>query len=435
MIIRLIQILASLTILVVIHEFGHFCFARLFKIRVEKFYIFFNPFFTLFKFKPKNSDTEYGLGWLPLGGYTKIAGMIDESMDTEQMKRDPQPWEFRSHPAWHRLLVMAGGVLFNVVLALFLYSAICYVWGDRYLPMKNLTCGLEFSETAKKAGFVDGDVPVSADDEELLAFDESSMLKIIKAKVVNVMRNGETTAVYVPNDMMQQLMRDNQGFATPRFRFVADSVMASSPAMAAGIKSADTIVAVNGRDMYVYDVMTTINNNAGKQLSLTVLRGGDTLTLKATPDAEGKIGIYLQGPQQMFKTESVSYSLLQSVPAGLNKAWDKMTGYVSNMKYIFTKEGATSVGGFGTMAKLFPQMFNWFAFWNMTAFLSIILAVMNILPIPALDGGHIMFLLYEVVTGRKPEQSFMEKAQMIGMMFLLFLFLYANLSDLFRAFM
>lgn len=430
--ITVIQLFASLTLLVLIHEFGHFLFARIFKIRVEKFYMFFNPFFTLFKFKPKNSDTEYGVGWLPLGGYVKIAGMIDESLDVEQMSKPAQPWEFRSHPAWHRLLVMVGGVLFNFILALAIYSGLSYVYGDKYLPIQSAKYGMQFGETAHRAGFVDGDILLKADSSSLVTFDDKTIRQVIEAKYVTVLRDGREVSIAMPFDFMQQLMRDNDRFAFYRFPFIVDALIDNSPAQAAGLMANDTVLAVNGRPMYYMDICTTIQNNASKSVNLTVLRGADTLNVDMIPDAQGHIGVYTKRLSDIFPFVTNTYSLVESVPAGIKKAVGTLASYVGDLKYLFTKEGATSVGGFGSIAQLYPSFFNFEIFWNMTAFLSIILAFMNFLPIPALDGGHIMFLVYEIVTGRKPSQKFLVKAQTIGMVLLLALMLYSNLNDLFK---
>ena len=427
-----LQLLASLSLLVLIHEFGHFSFARLFHIRVEKFYIFFDIRFALFRYRPRGSETEYGIGWLPLGGYTKIAGMIDESLDTRQLETKPQPWEFRSRPAWQRLLVMAGGVLFNFLTAMVIYIGLSHHYGDHYLPVERVGTGMQFSEVAHEAGFRDGDILQSADGEKIVAFDEDNVRKIFNAKEVTVLRDGKPVVIYMPTDFVQQLMASKKGFASYRVPFVVDSVMSASPALAAGLMANDTIVKVNGRDMFADDVFITIRNNAGKEIGLGVKRGADTLALKVTPNENGQIGILVKGYAKLYQVEHAEYTLLQSVPVGLKKGWRTLTGYVSDMKYVFTPEGATSVGGFGTIAQMFPSSFNWQTFWERTAFISVILAVMNLLPIPALDGGHILFLLVEIVTGRKPSQKFLLNAQMIGMAFLLFLFFYANVADLFR---
>ncbi len=428
----ILQLILSLSLLVIVHEFGHFLFARLFKIRVEKFRIFFDPWRTLFKFKPKNSDTEYGIGWLPLGGYVKIAGMIDESLDTDQMKSEPQPWEFRTHPAWQRLLVMFGGVLFNVLLAFVIYSGVAYVWGKTYLPISEVKTGMQFSPVAHQAGFEDGDILLRADDQQLLSFDEDAFTKVLDAKTVTVQRNGVEKTIQMPEKFTQNLIAENKGFASYRFPFVVDSVMPSSPASAALLQKEDEVVAINGQRMFMDEVRTTFHNNPNIAVTLTVARGNDTLNLKITPNEQGLVGVMMKGVAQLYKLESERYGLLESVPVGIGNAVHKLTSYVHSMKYVFTPEGAQSLGGFGAIAQLYPSSFDWHTFWYMTGFLSVILAVMNLLPIPGLDGGHILFVLFEIVTRRKPSQEFLIRAQTIGMVFLLMLALYANLNDLFR---
>ncbi len=426
-----IQLLASLSLLVIIHEFGHFIFARLFGMRVDKFYIFFNPWFSLFKWKPKNSETEYGIGWLPLGGYTKIAGMIDESMDTEQMAKPAQPWEFRSHPAWQRLLVMLGGVLFNLLLAFVIFSGIYYVYGEKYLPMQEVTTGMQFSDAAKQAGFKDGDILLKADTTALTALDDENMRLVLNAEKVTVKRDGQTQTVTLPSDFVNSLMAEGKGFCNYRMPFVVDSVMKGAPAEGV-LRAGDEVISVSNRRLYLEDIAITLNNNPNHALVIGIIRKGDTLNTRITPNSDGKIGVYMKGPNELYNIAEKRYSLLESIPAGVGKSLKKLTGYVSDFKYVFSKEGASSVGGFGTLATLFPDTFNWYAFWNLTAFISIILAFANILPIPGLDGGHIVFLLYEMVTRRKPSQAFLIRAQMLGMALLLFIFLYANINDLFR---
>ncbi len=450
----ILQLIASLTLLVVIHEFGHFIFARLFKIRVEKFRMFFDPWFTLFKFKPKNSDTEFGLGWLPIGGYVKIAGMIDESLDTDQMAKPAQPWEFRSHPAWQRLFVMLGGVLFNLLLAFVIYTGISYHYGDSYLPIDAVEEGMKFSDVAKKAGFVDGDILLKADDQKLIAFDEECFRTILKSEKVTVLRNGQEKTVAIPFDFMEQLMKENTGFATYRIPFVVDSLMKDSPAEKAGLQAKDRVIAVNNQPMCVSDITTTFHNNPNKPLTLTVVRGADnckmtslndsvtvanpmaiaadTLQMRVTPNEMGMIGVMIKSAASLYEPKHVEYSLLESVPAAIHKVGKKLSNYTNDLKYVFTPEGISSVGGVGSIASLFPTDFSAYIFWEMTAFLSVILAVMNVLPIPGLDGGHVVFVLYEIITRRKPSQNFLIRAQMVGMFLLIFLMLYANLNDVFR---
>lgn len=432
---KALQLILSLSILVVVHEFGHFFFARLFKVRVDKFYLFFDPWFSLFKFKPKNSDTEYGVGWLPLGGYCKIAGMIDESMDKEQLAQEPQSWEFRSKPAGQRLLIMAAGVLFNFLLALFIYSMVLFAWGDTYLPLKNATDGMYYSETFKEIGFRDGDVLLAAGGEELQRLDENAVRQIVGSSSVTVRRDGAEVVIPMPDDVMQRMLRDKQGFATYRFPMVVDRVVAPS-AREAGLREGDRIVAVDGvpTDMFV-DVKDALYAGRGKTLQISIVREGQPAALLAIPvDSAGLMGVSVRSPMTLYQTTTVGYNFFSSFPAGVHLGVTTLKGYVGDMKYVFTKEGASSIGGFGTIGNLFPAQWDWQTFWMRTAFLSIILAFMNILPIPALDGGHIMFLIYEVVTRRKPSDKFLEYAQITGMMLLFALLIYANGNDIFRYF-
>lgn len=430
----ILQLIASLSLLVLVHELGHFLFAKLFKIRVEKFRLFFDPWLTLFHFKPKNSDTDYGIGWLPLGGYVKISGMIDESLDTDQMEKPAESWEFRAHPTWQRLLVLLGGVLFNLLAAILIYSGLTYTYGDTYLPIDAVEEGMQFSEVAKKAGFQDGDILLKADTTKLVAFDEDNVRLLLGAETVTVRRNGREERIVMPGDIMQQMMKEQKGFATYRFPFVVDSVLPNMAAEKAGLKVGDKIVAINGQTMYRSDVYVTLHNNPGKELNFSIVRGSDTLEQKITPNEQGIIGVIIRGPADMYQLERIKYGLLESVPVGVGRAIKKMTNYASDLKYVFTPEGLSNVGGFGSMASLYPETFSFEVFWSMTAFLSVILAVGNVLPIPALDGGHIVFVLYEMITRKKPNKKFVLRAQVAGMFFLIFFMLYVNLNDVFRHF-
>jgi regulator of sigma E protease len=435
--IKALQLILSLSILVVIHELGHFLFARLFKVRVEKFYLFFNPWFSFFRYKPKNSETEYGLGWLPLGGYCKISGMIDESMDKEQMAQPPQPYEFRSKPAGPRLLIMAAGVVFNFLLAIFIYSMILLAWGDTYTPLKNIKMGMEYSETFLNIGFQDGDILLRADNAEIERFGSKTLRAVVNAKAVTVLRNGLETSIPIPPDMMQRLIRDNKGFAAERIPVVVkDFSYSPSPAAAAGIEPADTIVAVDNIPTPTpYDLRMLLNQKKSQAVNVEINRRGSLQTLRLTTDTAGMMGIKLViKPSEIYETVKISYNIVTAIPAGVRLGVNTLKGYVSDMKYVFTKEGASSLGGFGSIGKLFPSTWNRKAFWENTAFLSIILAFMNILPIPALDGGHIMFLLYEVITRRKPSDKFLEYAQIAGMVILFAILIFANGNDLFRFF-
>lgn len=431
--IRAIQLILSLSILVAIHEFGHFAFAKLFKIRVEKFYLFFDPWFALFKFKPKNSDTEYGVGWLPLGGYVKISGMIDESMDKEQMAQPAQPWEFRSKPAYQRLLVMVAGVVFNFLLAIAIYAGVLLAWGESYVPLHNAFMGMDYSETAHEVGFRDGDILWSADGSDLVRFDSSILQRIAESKEVTVKRDGKLVAIPIPADFMQRFLRDKKGFANYRFPMVVNEAT-SAAAKEAGLKSGDRIVSVNGTATLTAErVAAALKENSGKTIDLGFDRGGELQSVRVAVDENGKLGIMLiTDLSTIFEAQVDTYNLFTAIPAGIEKGIGKLSSYINSMKYVFTKEGAASIGGFGTIASLFPSGWDWEVFWGTTAFLSIMLAFMNILPIPALDGGHVLFLLVEVITRRKPSDKFLEYAQMGGMFLLLALLIYANGNDLFR---
>lgn len=437
--VKALQLILSLSILVLVHEFGHFIFARIFKVRVEKFYLFFDPWFSIFKFKPKNSDTEYGVGWLPLGGYCKISGMIDESMDKEAMAQPPKPYEFRSKPAGQRLMIMVAGVLFNFLLALFIYSMVLFTWGDTFLPLKNVKAGMDYSETFHNVGFQDGDILLKADDTELERFGEDCFRRVLNAQTVTVLRGGVETVIPIPEDMAQRVMRDKKGFASYRFPMVVRELgkteSGESPAAVAGLQPGDSIVSIDGIvTPSFYEVGEVLAQNKDKDVLVGFYRAGIPQTLTLHTDTAGKMGIYSVSPFDMYQTVTRKYGFFESFPAGVMLGVNTLKGYVSDMKYVFTKEGASSLGGFGTIGSLFPAEWDWHSFWMKTAFLSIILAFMNILPIPALDGGHVMFLLYEVIARRKPSDKFLEYAQVTGMFLLFALLIYANGNDIFRFF-
>jgi regulator of sigma E protease len=433
--IKALQLILSLSILVLIHEFGHFIFAKMFKARVEKFYLFFDPWFSLFKFKPKNSNTEYGIGWLPLGGYCKISGMIDESLDKEHLAQPPQPHEFRSKPAWQRLLIMTAGVIFNFLLALVIYSMILFYWGDTYIPLSKVTYGMEYSNTFKNIGFRDGDILLKADDTPLEKFDENCLRQIINAGTVTVSRNGKDTVINMPDDVMQRMLRDKDGFiAAYRYPVVVEKVEYQS-AIDAGLMPDDRIVCINGvQTLLMPELKNELYRNKGQTVPFEVERNGQSIELNIPVDTLALIGITLKSPRQIYETQHTEYGFLESFPAGIHLGVNTLKGYIGDMKYVFTKEGAKSLGGFGAIGNMFPAVWNWRLFWERTAFLSIILAFMNILPIPALDGGHVLFLLVEVITRRKPGDRFLEYAQIAGMVILFSLLIYANGNDVLRFF-
>ena len=438
--IRALQLILSLSLLVIIHEGGHFFFARLFKIRVEKFYIFFDPWFSLFKYKPKNSDTEYGVGWLPLGGYCKISGMIDESMDTEQMKQPAQPWEFRSKPAWQRLLVMVGGVLMNFLLALFIYSMILFTWGDHYTALSDMTMGMKFNEHAQEIGFRDGDILKSADGKELTRFNMDMIRSIVEAREVTVLRQGEEKKILLPELSLLDVAKEDPMFVDVFYPNVVDSVLPDGGFAKVGIQKGDSLVAFNGKEMTSWneflDNMAELKAKAEleKKISaaftLVYSRAGVRDTVDVQTDDTFKVAVI--GGLVDYKQRTLSYGFFESFPAGVALGVNTLKGYVNDMKYVFTKEGAKSVGGFATIGSIFPKVWDWQRFWEMTAFLSIILAFMNILPIPALDGGHVLFLLYEIIARRKPSDKFLEYAQMVGMFLLFGLLIWANFNDVLR---
>ena len=429
--IRALQLILSLSILVIVHELGHFIFAKVFKVRVEKFYLFFNPWFSLFKYKPKNSDTEYGVGWLPLGGYVKIAGMMDESMDKEQLAQPVQPYEFRAKPSWQRLLIMVGGVLMNIILAFFIYSMVIFTWGDSYIRMDKTP--LYFSDMAHEAGFKDGDRILTADGRQLKRYDDLEIFRIIDGRNITVLRDGAEKNIALPADFSRQVLASKTFFAdtTPT---VVDSIVSGMNALKAGLEVGDRIISVNGSGAIPYAVFSSIlKKNKGREVDMIVLRDSMQVSLNVQVGEDGKIGIAIKRDTtaEFVRDE---YGFFGSIPAGISYSIRKLSFYVLQLKLIFSRVGMQNLGGFGAIGSMFPPAWDWYAFWNMTAFLSIILAFMNILPIPALDGGHVMFLLYEVITRRKPSDKFLERAQMAGMIFLIALLIYANGNDIFRFF-
>lgn len=438
----------AISLLVLLHEGGHFFFARLFKIRVEKFYLFFDPWFHLFEFKPKNSDTTYGLGWLPLGGYCKISGMIDESFDTEQMKQPAQPWEFRTKPAWQRLLVMIGGVLVNFVVALFIYAMILFTWGETYIQPKNMTYGMKFNTEAKALGFQDGDILIGTDEKEFKEFGADMYRDISEAKSVNIIRDGKQMSISLPGDLnLLNMIKNVPPFVRPLMPAVVDSVIPQSPAGNIGLMKGDKIIALNGVDIDSHNTFTdeigklsdvlataTTTEDSLKALRATIVweRNSVLDTASVIFTKELKLGYFTKNVSGLYTPTTKEYGFFESLPAGISYGVDVLASYVDDMKYVFTAEGAKSLGGFGAIGSLFPPTWDWYLFWKMTAFLSIILAFMNILPIPALDGGHVLFLLYEMITRRKPSEKFMIWAEYFGFGILILLMVVANLNDILR---
>lgn len=434
-----LQLIASLSILVFIHELGHFAFARLFGARVEKFYLFFHPWFSIFKYKSKRSGTIYGLGWLPLGGYCKIAGMIDESLDEEGLASEPKPDEFRSKPAFARLLIMAGGVIFNLILAWFIYSAIAFTWGDKHLDASAMRDGYSFGKVAQEIGFKDGDILLSTDrTDHLNVLSPRFSQEIIGAHEVSVLRNGQDTVhLALPKDLMERLLASGEGLLTVRTPLVIDSVL-KEQTVNAGLRSGLKIVSVNGVAINnLTELQTLLAEQKGRdvQILASVHGSTDTLSYSVPVDSTGLLGISFLPLEEVYKGQitHIEYNILTAIPAGFTRATTTVSNYVSSLKLLFTKEGAKQVGGLGTMGKLFPKTFDWSAFWSITAFLSIILAVMNLLPIPALDGGHILFILIEMLRGgRKLSDQTMMRIQTVGIVILMALMLYANGNDLYR---
>ena len=435
--IKVVQFFMSLSLLVAIHEFGHFIVARIFKIRVEKFYIFFDPWFSLFKWK--RGETEYGLGWVPLGGYVKIAGMIDESMDLEQMQAPVQPWEFRAKPAWQRLCVMVAGVVMNILLAMIIYTGIRYVHGESYMANEDVKWGYEFNEAAERMGFRDGDKFISVDGEGLDDVNDmrSRLLLTEGDRTVTVERNGEQVSFTIPFDQLVEMRRnrDYEDLYMIRMPFIIDSV-ASASALSAGLRAGDEVVACNGVEGITAGMLTMdiLPAHKGDTLALSVLRAGERVALSVPVNEEGKIGVMFRN--NIFQPRTRTFTFLQAIPAGITLAVDTIADYWEQLKLIFQPKTKMyeELGGFISIGNIFPSEWDWLQFWTMTAFLSVILGVMNILPIPGLDGGHALFTLWEIITGRKPSDKFLEIMQYIGLAILFVLLVYANGNDIVRLF-
>ncbi|MDO8896650.1 MAG: RIP metalloprotease RseP [Bacteroidales bacterium] len=437
--IKILQLLLSLSILVIVHEFGHFAAAKIFKTRVEKFYLFFNPWFSIFKFNYKG--TEYGMGWLPLGGYVKIAGMIDESLDKEAMKLPAQDWEFRSKPAWQRLIIMLGGVIMNVVLAFMIYIVMLTVYGEKYLPTSEANkYGVSVDSLAKEFGLQNGDRILAIDGKYVDDFNKIPITIILEeAKTIRVERDKKEIDVVLPEGSLGKLVKHQSPlFLTVRVPFIAEAFPESSVARDAGIQVGDSILGINGQVIkYFQEFRENIQRYKNQDAVINVIRGTDTLDIAVSVPESGLIGVFpRQDFDSFFALNQKEFNFFQAIPAGMSKTVDGIGGYLKQLKLLFSPEvkAYESVGGFITIGSIFPAEFHWESFWRLTAFLSIMLGVLNLLPIPALDGGHVMFLFYEIVARRKPSDKFMEVAQIIGMVLLLALMLFANGNDIVKLF-
>lgn len=472
--IKALQLIVALLILVTIHEFGHYIFARIFGIKVNRFYLFFNPWFSLLKYdpmkgtlqvigwndkagndkswltfrvgkehqprpdgKPTWRDTLYGLGWLPLGGYCQIAGMVDETQSSKDLASEPQAWEFRSKAAYKRLLVMVAGVLFNFILAIVIYAGIAMHWGDRVVPFTAMNEGMDFSTEMQQAGFKNGDKLLSLNGKMLDAKDYSVAWDIVQPGAkVGVLRGGKDTVdITITDELIKSIATKGKDYAGMSIRVpvIIANVISGDPAAEAGLQKADRIVKVgNDTTPTITEFMPALAAHKGEKLPMVIFRDGQQQTVDIAINDAGKIGIQMLSPVEIFDIEVVEYSALSAIPRGIEIGVDRLTSYVASLGLVFSKEGAQSLGGFGTLGSLFPDSWDWFTFWQITAFLSVILAFMNIIPIPGLDGGYILFLIIEMITRRKPSDKVLEYANMIGMAFLFLLLIYANGNDIFR---
>ena len=488
--IRAGQLILSLAILVFLHELGHFTFARLFKTRVNKFYLFFNPKISLFRAKKINGKwqfkffapnvpanerpkrdadgdiifddkkqpvmeliplneladddwrkypekTEWGIGWVPLGGYCKIAGMIDESMGTTQMQAEPQSWEYRSRPAWQRMFIISGGVLVNFVLALAIYATVLFTWGREYIPLENAKYGLQFSQTLLDNGFENGDQVLTIDGDQLEQTSDVVKKILIESKQnIVVLRDGQNVDIKLPKDISQAILaNDETDLVSLRYPFVITAVAPDTPAAQANLQEGDSLVGINGQPLFVYqDIVKALNENKNSSIELAYVRDGVLQETTVNLTETGKLGVGTKLPFHVLQTKQLEYTFFESIPAGISLGWQTLSDYVKQFKLVFSKEGAKQLGGIGTIGKLFAPVWDWYSFWMMTALLSIILAFMNFLPVPGLDGGHFLFLLYEMIARRKPNEKFMEYTQTVGFFLLIALLLYANGNDIIRFF-
>jgi len=433
--IKAAQLILSLSIIVVLHEMGHFLTAKYFKTRVEKFYLFFNPWFAIYK--KQIGETEYGLGWLPLGGYVKISGMVDESMDKDQMSKPPEPWEFRAKPAWQRLIIITGGVAVNLVLGMFIYAMIMYTWGSEKLPVENASYGYQADSVLIDMGFENGDIPIRFGEEKPEYYSDLAKTLILSdSPDVEVIRNGNVVTFTMPEGWRDRVLDENKrGLFTPILPFMADTILPSGTAINSDLEKGDRIIGINEISTpWFYSFANEIGQFKNQTIDLNVIRDSDTLRFPVNVSSDGLIGVGPGNPANYFESETIKYTFIQAIPAGIKHGYNTLTSYASSLKLLFSKSGAKQMGGFGTIGNLFPPTWDWQTFWNLTAFISIILAFMNILPIPALDGGHAVFILYEMFTGRTPNQKVLEYAQVVGMFLLLGLVLFANANDIYKFF-
>lgn len=466
--IKALQLIVALMILVLVHEFGHYLFARIFGIRVNRFYLFFNPGFSLLKYdpmkgvvmlisrnenhawktirvgkartpradgKPTWRDTLYGIGWLPLGGYCDIAGMVDETKDADSLAAEPQPWEFRTKAAWKRLLVMAAGVIFNFLLAVAIYIGIAFNWGERVVPYENITEGMTFSEAMHDAGFCDGDILLTLNGAPIDSRDSNDNWELTQpGAVVTVLRNHtDTVSITIGEQLIKEIVAVNEPYMSMRVPVYVESVVSGDNAEKGGVLAKDRIVAVGTDTTPALDeFFPALKAHADQVVPMSILRGDSLISRDVKVSDAGKIGIMLREPSKIYDVLDIRYGFFESIPRGWHAGVDRLTTYVSSLSMVFTKEGAKSIGGFGALGSLFPTSWNWRSFWEITAFLSVILAFMNIIPIPALDGGHIFFLLFEIITRRRPSEKFQERANTIGMLLLFALLIYANFNDIYR---
>jgi regulator of sigma E protease len=437
--VKMAQFILSFSILVVLHELGHFIPARLFKTRVEKFYLFFNPGFSLWK--KKIGETEYGIGWIPFGGYVKISGMVDESMDTEQLNKAPESWELRSKPAYQRLIVMLGGVIVNILLAIIIFIGIAWSWGDDILPAKNITYGVHVSELAKTIGMKEGDIIVSLDHKELENFFEiESKLGFDNPKTLEVKRGDSIISLAIPATLTAELLKKGrtEPFVVERIPVIVDSITSAVKIIEGpGFQKGDTILSINNQLVkYRYEFEAEKNKFKDTTVLVSAIRGKDTILVKTQINGSGQIGLRLKLPNKIFSTVHTDYNFFLSIPVGTKKCFTTLDNYIKGIKQIFSGKVKPneSLGGLISIGNTFPSRWDWYSFWTLTGIFSIILAFMNVLPIPALDGGHALFILFEMITGRKPSDKFMEYAQVVGMVLMFGLMFYALGLDVWRLF-